>query len=90
MKKKLQRYKEICESVKEKKKTIRNFVAKGDKGTGFFNDQVNKQPRQKRVRSKKHRLQQDKKLCEAVQAEEKQLIQVKMSLKKEKHTIKTV
>ncbi len=33
---KLQRYKETCESVKEKEKTVRNFAAKGDKGTGIF------------------------------------------------------
>ena len=69
---KLQRYKETCESVKEKEKRLETLLPKVIKAQEFFNDQVNKQPRQKRVRSKKkHRLQQDKQLCEAVQSEEK-------------------
>mgnify|MGYP006919227659 FL=1 len=56
------------------------------KAQEFFYDQVNKQPRQKELEAKKHRLQQDKQLCEAVQSEEKQLIQVKNDLKEKENT----
>ena len=78
---KLQRYKETCESVKEKEKRLETLLPKVIKAQEFFNEQVNKQPRQKELEAKKHRLQQDKQLCEAVQSEEKQLIQVKNELK---------
>ncbi len=83
---KLQRYKEICESVKEKEKRLETLLPKVIKAQEFFNEQINKQPRQKELEAKKHRLQQDKKLCEAVQAEEKQLIQVKNELKEKENT----
>lgn len=83
---KLQRYKEICESVKEKEKRLETLLPKVIKAQEFFNDQVNKQPRQKELEAKKHRLQQDKQLCEAVQSEEKQLIQVKNDLKEKENT----
>ena len=78
---KLQRYKETCESVKEKEKLLETLLPKVIKAQEFFNEQVNKQPRQKELEAKKHRLQQDKQLCEAVQSEEKKLIQVKNELK---------
>ena len=83
---KLQRYKETCESVKEKEKRLETLLPKVIKAQEFFNDQVNKQPRQKELEVKKHRLQQDKQLCEAVQSEEKQLIQVKNDLKEKENT----
>lgn len=83
---KLQRYKETCESVKEKEKRLETLLPKVIKAQEFFNDQVNKQPRQKELEAKKHRLQQDKQLCEAVQSEEKQLIQVKNDLKEKENT----
>lgn len=70
---KLQRYKETCESVKEKEKRLETLLPKVIKAQEFFNDQVNKQPRQKELEAKKHRLQQDKQLCEAVQSEENSL-----------------
>ena len=83
---KLQRYKETCESVKEKEKRLETLLPKVIKAQEFFNEQVNKQPRQKELEAKKHRLQQDKQLCEAVQSEEKQLIQVKNDLKEKENT----
>ena len=83
---KLQRYKETCESVKEKEKRLETLLPKVIKAQEFFYDQVNKQPRQKELEAKKHRLQQDKQLCEAVQSEEKQLIQVKNDLKEKENT----
>ena len=91
MKKSFSRYKETCESVKEKEKRLETLLPKVIKAQEFFNEQVNKQPRQKELEAKKHRLQQDKQLCEAVQSEEKQLIQVKNELKeKEEQTMQTV
>ena len=78
---KLQRYKESCENVKEKEKRLEILLPNVIKAQEFFYEQVNKQPRQKELDAKKHRLQQDKQLCEAVQSEEKQLIQVKNELK---------
>ena len=46
---KLQRYKETCESVKEKEKRLETLLPKVIKAQEFFNDQVNKQPRQKEL-----------------------------------------
>ena len=46
---KLQRYKETCESVKEKEKRLDTLLPKVIKAQEFFNDQVNKQPRQKEL-----------------------------------------
>ena len=83
---KLQRYKESCENVKEKEKRLEILLPNVIKAQEFFYEQVNKQPRQKELDAKKHRLQQDKQLCEAVQSEEKQLIQVKNELKEKEKT----
>ena len=83
---KLQRYKESCENVKEKEKRLEILLPNVIKAQEFFNEQISKQPRQKELEAKKHRLQQDKQLCEAVQAEEKQLIQVKNELKEKEKT----
>ena len=49
---KLQRYKETCESVKEKEKRLETLLPKVIKAQEFFNDQVNKQPRQKELEAK--------------------------------------
>ena len=91
MKKSFSDIKKACENVKEKEKRLEILLPNVIKAQEFFNEQVNKQPRQKELDAKKHRLQQDKQLCEAVQSEEKQLIQVKNELKeKEENTMQTV
>ena len=67
----------IRRDIGKHQRGIASETARGDtlKAQEFFNDQVNKQPRQKELEAKKHRLQQDKQLCEAVQSEEKHYLQ---------------
>ncbi len=84
---KLQRYKETCENLSEKEQRLEALLPKVAEAQDFLQEQVRQQPRQKELENKKHRLQQDKQVCEAIQTAEKQLAQdkIKLQSKEEEH-----
>lgn len=77
---KLQHYKETCENLSEKEQRLEALLPKVAEAQDFLQEQVRQQPRQKELEARKHRLQQDKQVCEAIQTAEKQLEQDKIKL----------
>lgn len=77
---KLQRYKETCENLSEKEQRLEALLPRVAEAQVFLQEQLRQQPRQKELENRKHRLQQDKQMCEVIQATEKQLAQDKMNL----------
>ena len=77
---KLQRYKEISENVSEKEKRLEVLLPKVAEAQSFLQEQIRQQPKQKELEAKRHRLQQDVQMCEAIQMAEKQLTQDKIRL----------
>ena len=77
---KLQRYKETCENLSEKEQRLEALLPKVAEAQDFLQEQLRQQPKQKELENKKHCLQQDKQMCEAVQTAEKQLAQDKIKL----------
>ena len=77
---KLQRYKETCETISEKEQRLEILVPKVAEAQSFLQEQIRQQPKQKELETKRHRLQQDAQMCEAIQMAEKQLAQDKIKL----------
>ncbi len=77
---KLQRYQEVCENLSEKEQRLEALLPRVEEAKVFLQEQLKQQSKQKELETQKHRMQQDKQICEAIQMTEKQLAQDKMNL----------
>ncbi len=77
---KLQRYEETRENLSKKEQKLEALLPKIAEAQDFLQEQIRQQPKQKELDAQKHRLNQDKQVCEAIQTAEKQLAQDKIGL----------